>query len=366
MAADDAAALRRTVDSVIQPLMAEYGVAGMAVAVTVDGQANYFNYGVGSTENNTPVSESTLFEIGSVSKTFTATLATYAETLGKLSLDDHPGKFMPRLRGHAIDRASLLQLGTYTAGELPLQFPDAVTTAEQMVGYFQHWRPRARAGARRLYSNPSIGLLGHVAALALNSDFADAAENTLFPLLGLHHSFIRVPANAMADYAWGYDRQNRPTRVHPGVFDAEAYGVKSSAADMLRFLQDNISPDTLAAPMRRAVKATQKPYYRVGPMLQGLGWEQYPFPVTLERLLAGNTDSMIFDANAALRILPAQQPTGPTLFDKTGSTDGFGAYVAFVPAQRIGIVMLSNRNFSIPARVKAAHAILRQLSVMAR
>ena len=68
-----------------------------------------------------------------VSKTFTATLAGYAQTLGKMSLDDHPGKYMPQLRGSAIDRASLINLGTFTAGGLPLQFPDAVSTTPQMI-----------------------------------------------------------------------------------------------------------------------------------------------------------------------------------------------------------------------------------------
>ena len=69
---------------------------------------------------------------------------------------------------------------------------------------------------------------------------------------------------------------------------------------------------------------------------------------------------MIFDPN------PVQPMVSPwhassRLFDKTGSTGGFGAYVAFVPAKRFGLVILANRNFPIPARVEAAYAILDQL-----
>lgn len=50
------------------------------------------------------------------------------------------------------------------------------------------------------------------------------------------------------------------------------------------------------------------------------------------------------------------------MFNKTGSTDGFGAYAVFVPDKRIGLVMLANKNYPITARVTAAHAVLQQLS----
>jgi beta-lactamase class C len=360
-AATDAAAVRDIVDRAIRPLMARHDVPGMSVAVTVDGKAMFFNYGLASKEQQLPVSENTLFELGSVSKTFTATLGCYARDMGKLSFDDHPGKIMPALKGSAIDRASLLELGTYTAGGLPLQMPDEVTNEPQMLTYFRDWTPDAPPGTQRRYSNPSIGLFGHATALALQANFADAVEGQLFPALGMKHSHIRMPAAAMADYAWGYDSKNKPVRVSPGVFDAEAYGVKSSAADMIRFVQENIDPGQLPEPMRRAVDCTHTGYFQIGDTVQGLGWEQYRAPVSLARLLAGNGEKMSREANPATRLQPPQAPSRGTLFNKTGATRGFGAYVLFVPEHRVGIVMLANKNYPIPARVQAAHAILEQL-----
>jgi len=365
-AADDSAKIRGIVNTAIGPLMAEYDVPGMAIAVTIDGRALFFNYGVASLEKNTPVSETTLFELGSVSKTFTATLASYAQVLGKLSLDDHPDKYMPQLKGSAINKASLLHLGTYSAGGLPLQAPDEVSDNHQMIAYFQQWKPDAAPGAQRRYSNPSIGLFGHVTGLALKSSFADAMETQIFPQLGLTSSYIRVPEAAMVNYAWGYNKANKPVRVTPGIFDAEAYGIKSTAADMIRFVQANIASSGLKEPMQRAIDGTHLGFFKVGNMVQGLGWEQYPYPITLERLLAGNSTTMIMESNAAKRLIPPQVPSGQTLFDKTGSTNGFGAYVAFVPDKKIGIVMLANKNFPIPARIKVAHTILEKLGPMAR
>ena len=365
-AADDSARIRTAVETAIRPLMTQYDVPGMAVAVTVDGKSTFYSYGLASRQKNTPVSEATLFEIGSISKTFTATLASYAQVIGKLSLEEHPGKYMPELAGSAINKASLLHLGTYTAGGLPLQFPDEVSGNDQTSAYYRQWKPDAAPGTQRRYSNPSIGLLGHITALALQREFYDAMETQLFLRLGLGGSHIRVPAIAMGLYAWGYNKANQPIRMNPGAFGDEAYGVKSTAEDMIRFVQLNIAPNPLDGPLQRAVDGTHVGYFKVGGMVQGLGWEQYPYPVTLKQLLAGNSETIIWDAHPAKQLKSPKTPSGPTLFNKTGSTEGFGAYVAFVPDKKIGVVMLANKNYPIPARIKAAYAILEQLAAVAK
>src|SRR5471032_431916 len=118
------AQLQALVDAAVTPVMQQQSVPGMAIALTVNGKAHYFNYGVASRENQQAVTRDTLFEIGSVSKTFTATLGGYALASGKLSLSDKASHVLPALRGSAFDNISVVQLGTYTAGGLPLQFPD--------------------------------------------------------------------------------------------------------------------------------------------------------------------------------------------------------------------------------------------------
>ncbi|MBS0444987.1 MAG: serine hydrolase [Proteobacteria bacterium] len=213
-AADDTDRVHAAVDAAIVPLMSAQDIPGMAVAVTVDGRSYVYSYGVASKETKVPVTAGTLFEVGSVSKTFTATLAAYAEATGKLSLDDHPSRYLPWLRGRPIDEATLLHLGTYTAGGLPLQFPDAVVGEAATQAYFRDWTPIARPGSRREYSNPSLGLFGLAAASALNDRFAHAMETTVFRAFGMADSYIHVPDRKMADYAWGY-RGAKPVRVNP-------------------------------------------------------------------------------------------------------------------------------------------------------
>nr|WP_032490177.1 CMY-1/MOX family extended-spectrum class C beta-lactamase CMY-9 [Escherichia coli]BAB72158.1 class C beta-lactamase [Escherichia coli] len=350
--------LRPVVDASIQPLLKEHRIPGMAVAVLKDGKAHYFNYGVANRESGASVSEQTLFDIGSVSKTLTATLGAYAVVKGAMQLDDKASRHAPWLKGSVFDSITMGELATYSAGGLPLQFPEEVDSSEKMRAYYRQWAPVYSPGSHRQYSNPSIGLFGHLAASSLKQPFAQLMEQTLLPGLGMHHTYVNVPKQAMASYAYGYSKEDKPIRVNPGMLADEAYGIKTSSADLLAFVKANIGGVDDKA-LQQAISLTHKGHYSVGGMTQGLGWESYAYPVTEQTLLAGNSAKVILEANPTAA---PRESGSQVLFNKTGSTNGFGAYVAFVPARGIGIVMLANRNYPIPARVKAAHAILAQLA----
>ena len=350
----------------IRPLMDRYGIPGMAVGIIVQGHPYVFDYGLASKAPDKPVTSDTLFEVGSVSKTFTATLASYAQVDGKLSLSDSASKYLPALRGSAFDNVTLVNLGTHTPGGLPLQVPDDVTNDAQLMAYFRNWKPAYAPGTYRTYSNLSIGLLGVIVAKSMNEDFGALMQETLFAPLGLKHSFLDVPPDQMANYAQGYTKDGAPIRMAPGVLGAEAYGIRTTAADLLRFLKANLRMLTLEPKLQRAIVDTHTGYYQTGDMTQDLIWEQYSYPVTLDRLLAGNSDKMIFEANPAAQLDPPLQPQDATLINKTGSTNGFGTYVAFVPAKKLGIVLLGNKSYPIAARVTAAYAILTRLDDAAR
>jgi beta-lactamase class C len=352
--------VKAIVDQQFKPLLQQYKIPGMAVGITLNGQHYFVNYGMVSKQSQQPIRNNTLFELGSVSKTFNATLAGYAQAQGRISLSDHPAKYFPELKNSVVNRATLLNLGTYAAGGFPLQFPDEVVQQQEMVKYFQAWQPKTTIGAARQYSNPSIGLMGYVTALAMKKPYTELLEKTLFPQLGLKQSFIQVPEQQMPNYAWGY-KADQAMRVSPGIFDAEAYGVKSSSADMLKFLDAQINPQQLKQPLRKGIENTHVGYFKVGSMTQGLGWEQYAYPAKLETLLQGNSSKMALESHAVTPIAQPKIAPAATFFNKTGATNGFGAYAAFIPQQKIGIVMLANTNFPNEERIKASYNVIQQL-----
>jgi beta-lactamase class C len=357
--------IETVVTHAIQPVMERYGVPGMAIGIIASGQTFVFNRGVASKATARPVDDDTLFEIGSVSKTFTATLAAYAQVSGKLSLSDKTSQYVPALRGSNWDNVSALNLATHTPGGLPLQVPDSITDTAQLMAYFRSWKPTYAPGTYRTYSNPGIGLLGLVAAQSLNGDFAALEQGIVFTGLGLRHTYLDVPQSQTGNYAQGYTVGDKPIRMNPGALAAETYGVRTTAADLLHFVAANIGMLDLDERLQRAVVATHTGYFQLGAMTQDLVWEQYRYPVSLRDLRAGNADKIILQANPVTALDPPSQPRDDVLINKTGSTNGFAAYVAFVPGKRLGIVLLANKSYPIAARVTAAFEILTQLGDIA-
>ncbi|MDU9408274.1 PRC family class C beta-lactamase [Pseudomonas sp. zfem001] len=352
--------LETQVDAAAKSMMQTYAIPGMAIAISHKGQSHFFEYGVASRESGQAVDRHTLFELGSISKLFTATLGAYAEARGTLNLSDNASQYLPALRGSAFDHISLLDLATYTAGGLPLQFPDAVGSERQILDYYRNWQAVYPPATRRLYSNPSIGLFGHLATASLAKPFQHLMEQDLLPQLGMQESYVRIPAEQMEHYAWGY-RDDKAVRVTPGALDAEAYGLKSSATDMLRFIDANLHPDQLPAPLRQAISSTHRGYYQVGDMTQALGWERYAYPISLKKLQAGNSAEMALQPQSVARFSVPKPAEGDLLLNKTGSTNGFGAYILLLPARDTGLVILANRNYPNAERVRLALQLLESI-----
>ncbi len=347
--------VKKLVDQNFKPLLDKYDVPGMAVGVIQNNKKYEIYYGLQSVQDKKAVNSSTIFELGSVSKLFTATAGGYAKAKGKISFDDTPGKYWKELKNTPIDQVNLLQLATYTSGNLALQFPDEVQTDQQVLTFFKDWKTKNAIGEYRQYSNPSIGLFGKVVALSMNKPFDQVLEKTIFPPLHLKNSYVNVPKTQMQNYAYGYNQENQPIRVNPGPLDAPAYGVKSTLPDMLTFINANLNPQKYPKDIQHAINETHQGFYQVGTMYQALGWEEFSYPAPLQTLLDSNSEQIVMKPNKVTAI--SKEPS-VKMFHKTGSTNGFGTYVVFIPKENIGLVMLTNKRIPNEERIKAAYAVL--------
>ncbi|ULF84813.1 class C beta-lactamase [Vibrio alginolyticus] len=349
--------LKSVVDECAKGLINEYDIPGLAVAVPIDGKRYFYNYGLADVSKGSLVTNDTIFELGSISKTFTATLTGYAQEKGKLDMDDKVKDYIPELENSVLGNTKLVNVATYTAGGLPLQFPSEVTNDAEMMQYYKTWKPEYEAGTKRKYSNPSIGLFGYIGALSMKSDYTEMMETVILPELGMTNTFVDVPKDKLNNYAFGYSSEGKPVRVNPGILDAQAYGIKSTSLDMLQYIEANMGQAQLNTDIENALERTHTKYFDTDTFTQAVGWEGYDYPVSLSQLLKGNSSDVILKAK------PVQASVSGTLgrdvwYNKTGSTGGFGAYVAYVPSEKIGIVILANKNYPNAERVEAAYHII--------
>ena len=357
-AADNNDHLKSAVDQQAKLLMNEHNISGMAFGIIIDGKSHFYHYGLADKKAGKPVSENTIFELGSISKTFAATLASYSELNGTLKLEDTADKYIPYLKNSAIGNTKLINLATYSAGGLPLQVPDEVKNNKELLRYYKSWQPVFPINSKRLYSNASIGLFGYISALSMDADYTQLMEEKILPSLNMPNTFINVPSDKMADYAFGYNAAGDAIRVNPGMLDAEAYGIKSTITDMTHFMAANMGLVPLDKDIQQALDNNRKGYYQASTFTQGLGWEMYPYPTQLDTLLEGNSMDVVLKPQA---IKTDNHPTAVlnnVWVNKTGATNGFGGYIAYIPAEKSGIVILANKNYPNADRVKAAYTIL--------
>ena len=350
--------LAEVVERTVTPLMNAQAIPGMAVAVIYQGQPHYFTFGKADVAANKPVTPQTLFELGSISKTFTGVLGGDAIARGEIALGDPVAKYWPELTGMQWQGIRMLDLATYTAGGLPLQVPDEVTDTASLLRFYQNWQPQWKPGTTRLYANASIGLFGALAVKPSGMSYEQAMTTRVFKPLKLDHTWINVPKAEEAHYAWGY-REGKAVHVSPGMLDAEAYGVKTNVKDMASWVIANMKPDSLQAPsLKQGIALAQSRYWRVGAMYQGLGWEMLNWPVDAKTGVGGSDNKVALAPLPVAEVNPPAPPVKASWVHKTGSTGGFGSYVAFIPEKQLGIVMLANKSYPNPARVEAAYRIL--------
>lgn len=312
----------QTVSELIHRFRIENDIPGCAVGIYHDGKPQMFYDGISDKVTLQPVNADTLFEIGSITKSFTGILLASEVLQGWVALDTPLVDTIPALRGAdgPIKAVTLKMLATHTSS-----FPRNVgdfhannTSPEDIFQYLKAWQPSYPVGTHAVYSNIAFGILGYAVANVAGMEYMELLQQTILNPLGMHHTFLKVPPSMIKKYAQGY---NIKGRIAPRWVVAQwgaGGGLKSTGPDMLKFLMANlgVAPegDSLSLKLKEAMQFSHKGFYHLREYeYYGLGWK-----------------------NVRIK--------GEKVIAKDGATPGFGSYILFLPEEKRGVVILCNRS----------------------
>ena len=264
-----------------------------------------------------------VFEIGSITKVFTASTLADMVTRGEARLDDPVAKYLPssvRVPSRNGRQITLLDLATQSSGlpRMPSNFtprdsmnPYADYSVQQMYAFLAGYQLPRDVGATYEYSNLGVGLLGHVLALRAKTSYEQLVTRRILTPLGMSETAITLTPALRARLAPGHDGDGHvvPNWDLPTLAGAGA--LRSTAADLMTFLVANL--DSAATPLSRTLQQTHGERHATNdPNLKiGLAW------------------------HILLR------PAGRIVWHN-GGTGGYRSFIGFDPARRIGVVVLCN------------------------
>lgn len=274
-----------------------------------------------------------IFEIGSVSKVLTALLLADLVVDGRIALDEPIGPYLPEAaRGGpgGAGEITFLELTTHTSG-LP-RLPDnlrltAATLPNPYAAYSMDdlWACVARlrrppGAAAPEYSNLGVGLLGNVLATVAGATYEAAVRERVLAPLGMADTAIALAPEQLERLELGHTRSGRravswdlPTLAGAGAW-------RSSARDMLRFLEANMNPP--AGRLGEAIRLCQAARVTVQEgVAMGMAW-----------------------------VLSDRQ--GGTVVWHNGGTGGYNSWVGFAQDRGVGAAVLTN--YTVPARAGVA------------
>lgn len=260
----------------------------------------------------------TVYEIGSVTKTFTGTLLAQDVLAGRVTLDTPVSKLLPdfTIPSRQGKQITLGQIGTQHSGlpRMPSNFfpkdpanPYADYDGQKLKSFLATYQLPRDPGASYEYSNLAFGLLGDALARSHRTSYGDLVARRILAPLGMSMSGTRFSAAMRAHLARGHDENGKPASNWDLDALTGAGGIRSTANDMLRYLKANMGASH--SPLRAAMTFAQQPRAEVGKGMRiGLGWM--------------TTDKGIVWHN--------------------GGTGGYRSFIGFTTDGRRGVVILTN------------------------
>ena len=284
--------MKAVIDPLAEAVVKGKKTVGLVVGVRQAGRSHVFGYGTVFTPSGDRTPDGrTLFEVGSITKTFTGVLLAEAVARGEVRLDDPVTKHLPPdlpFTPNAAGPPTLLDLATHRSG-LPVQPPliglAARNPANPYAGYTRQslgltlagLKPRP-PGGKPVYSNLGAGLLGHALVNAGRADsFHALVQDRVCKPLKLRDTTEAPTGTQRARLAGGHDADGEP--CDPWDFATlEACGcLRSTADDLLRYAAANLGEFT--TPVTLALLDAQKPRSdEGGGRKTGLFWVTMPLP----------------------------------------------------------------------------------------
>lgn len=307
--------------SIITQRVDEKRSAGIVVGVVdADGHTRVVAYGDPG-PGQPPLDGNSVFEIGSISKVFTATVLAEMVQEGKVSLDDPAQKFLPPSVHLPTRDGKVITLGNLSEQNsglprMPSNFhpanpsnPYADYTVQQMYDFLSSYQLPRDPGAEFEYSNLGVGLLGHVLSLAAGKPYEELERERVWAPLGMTHTAITFTPWMKQHLALGHDEQGKvvPNWDLPTLAGAGA--IRSTTNDMLKFLEANLHPER--GKLERAMAFAHQERAPAGQMGIGLNW------LTIH----AGTDTIVWH---------------------NGGTGGYRTFIGFEPSHRIGVVVMTN------------------------
>ena len=294
---------------------------GIVVGVVNPCGREAFSYGKTAMTGGQAVDENTVFEIGSISKVFTATLLADMVQRGEVSFDDPielylpPNVTAPTFNDRSI---TLIDLATHTSGLdiIPENLapadennPYADYTVEQLYEALSSTSLDREIGSQYEYSNLGMGLLGHILSLQSGLSYEELVVERIADELGMPDTRVTLTPDMQSRLAIGY-REGEPFPLWDIPTLAGAGALRSTVQDMLTFLAANI--DLTESRLYAAMQVTHEPRFPVGHTMQvGLAWHM-------------------------------SQEGKIQIIEHHGATGGYWAFAGFSNDTQTGVVVLTN------------------------
>lgn len=309
--------------------VAKRGV-GIVVGIVDRNGTRVISHGATRANSKDLVDADSIFEIGSITKTFTAVLLADMAARGEVRLGDPISTYLPKsVKTPVVDgrEITLEQLSRHTSGlpRLPSNMkpkdasnPYADYTVEQLYAFLNDYKPTQPFGKRTEYSNLGAGLLGHILALRAGMSFETLVQERITKPLGMNSTGIAITPATQRHLTSGHNQ-----RVPVSNWDiptlAGAGALRSTANDMLKYLAANMGLSArLDARLVAAMQTTQL------------------------KLIDDSADAKPNTMGVIGLGWFLTEPQGTKVVSHGGGTGGYLAFAAFDPAAKRGVVVLSN------------------------